>query len=347
MIEAAFLIPGDLTRATGGYTYDRAVLARLPGLLHVPLSGAFPTPDAAALEDCAQKVAALPPGWPLLIDGLAYGAMPVDLIERFARPVVALCHHPLALEAGLTPERAAALHASEQAALALASRIVATSPATAALLTRDFAVAAERINVARPGVTDKPRAQGSGATPVQLLAVGALVPRKGYDGLITALAQVQARHWHLTIVGEAPDAAHAAALRTQMAGLGLEERITLAGALDDAALEAAYARADVFVTASRFEGYGMALAEALLRGLPSLATCAAAQALGLPQGAALCVPLEDAGAMTQALDRLITDAGLRMQLAEAALAAGADLPRWHDTAQRIAACLQRVKEMNA
>lgn len=344
MIEAAFLIPGDLARPTGGYGYDRAVLARLDGLAHVPLSGAFPAPDRVDLEDCARKVAALPPACVLLIDGLAYGAMPGGLIQTFNRPIVALCHHPLALEAGLAPERAQALHACEQAALALAQHVIVTSPATADLLARDFAVPRAHITVARPGVAEKPRAQGSGGGPLQLLSVGALIPRKGHDVLITALARLKRRDWHLTIVGEAADAGCAAALREQIAAAGLGEAITLAGALEDGALEAAYAGADAFITASRFEGYGMALAEALARGLPIIATTAAAQAQGLAPGAALVVPPEDDAALAGALETLLADAALRARLAEAAHHAGADLPRWQDTADVIAACLKAARD---
>ncbi len=199
MTTVGFLIPGDLDLPTGGYAYDRALIAHLPAFgvapIHVELSGRFPDPTMADLEACAARVATLPEGTPLLVDGLAYGAMPVDLIRRFGRPVVALCHHPLALETGLSAERSARLRASETQALALARRVIVTSPATGRLLVEAYAVPAERIDVAPPGTACKPRATGSGGSRVEILAVGAVVPRKGYDLLIEALSRLADRDW--------------------------------------------------------------------------------------------------------------------------------------------------------
>jgi hypothetical protein len=134
MTNIAFLIPGDLSLPTGGYAYDRAVIRLLPGqgvtAMHVALPGDFPNPTAEDLADCAAIVRGLPTECLLLIDGLAYGAMPAELIRGFNRPVVALCHHPLALENGISAERAQALHRSEAEALDLAHHVIVTSSLT-------------------------------------------------------------------------------------------------------------------------------------------------------------------------------------------------------------------------
>lgn len=351
MGEAAFLIPGDPDLPTGGYAYDREVLARLADFgvtpIRVLLPGSFPDPSAADLETCAALVDALPAGCPLLIDGLAYGAMPADLVRRFARPVVALCHHPLALESGIAPERAAFLRASETAALALAGAVIVTSPSTGRLLAADYAVPAERIVTAMPGTARKARAIGSGGVRLELLAVGSIVPRKGYDLLVAALAGLAARDWRLTIVGadRAPD--HGRALREQIAAAGLAERVRLPGAVSDAVLDDLYRRADVFVSASHYEGYGMVLAEALQRGLPIVATTGGAAGETVPAGAGLAVAPGDVVGLAAALDRILADAGLRRTLAAAAFAAGEALPRWEDTARIVAACLRARSEEGA
>ena len=210
----------------------------------------------------------------LLIDGLAYGAFPEGIAAGLAGRVVALVHHPLGLETGLAPEQARLLLAREAAALRYARAIVTTSPAMKRLLVADFGVDAARIAVAPPGVDPAPRATGGPVGgPLQLLAVGSIVPRKGYDVLVQALAILRDRDWHLTIIGahdRAPRTTHD--LAVQIAAAGLEDRILLAGAVDDTTLAAAYGRADLFVMPSLFEGYGMVLTEALARGLPIVCT---------------------------------------------------------------------------
>ncbi len=96
-----------------------------------------------------------------MIDGLAFGVLP-DAAEtlRDSHSLVALVHHPLALESGLSAREAAALRASERAALACARHVIATSAATARLLASDYGVPSERLSVVEPGtdpVAARPR----------------------------------------------------------------------------------------------------------------------------------------------------------------------------------------------
>jgi len=345
-LNAAFAVPGALDTPTGGYAYARAVLARLPAhgvdVAHVALPGSFPHPRETDLVETVRLLSGVPAEAALLVDGLAYGAIPPAAIDALARPVVALCHHPLGLEAGLSPERAAALIETERAALSRAVRVVVTSPATAATLVADFGVPRARIVVAEPGTDPAPRAVGAPAgAPTALLAVGAISPRKGFDLLVAALARLTDRDWRLTLVGPVDrDPATVAALRAQIAAAGLEGRVTLTGALDEAARDAAYAGADVFVSSSLYEGYGMVLAEALARGLPLVASTGGAAADTVPDAAALKVPPGDVDALEAALARILDDLALRRRLADAAWAAGRALPTWDDATARIAAALR-------
>ena len=133
------VIPGDLETRTGGYGYDRRIIAGLRdrgwamNLVH--LDDSFPAPTAGARAHAAQALASIPAGSAVLIDGLALGAMP-DEVEREAGrlTIVALVHHPLAAETGIDPARAAALETSERRALAATRAVVVTSRATARAL---------------------------------------------------------------------------------------------------------------------------------------------------------------------------------------------------------------------
>lgn len=340
-MSIAFAIPGDLSLPTGGYAYDRRLLAEWARMgiaaRHIALPGSFPAPTEADLDSTRELLSDA--GGPLLVDGLAFGAFPEAFATALPRPLIALVHHPLALEAGLPSERAAQLRASETAALRHTDAVVVTSPATETLLVAEFGVPAAKITVAEPGTDPAPRATGSApGQPLSLLTVGAIIPRKGYDVLVAALADLADRDWHLTVVGALDRAPETAAdLRKQVTETGLSDRITLAGAVPDADLAKAYASADLFVMPSLFEGYGMVLTEALARGQPILCTTGGAAAETAPDDAALKVPPGDVAALRQGLRVLIEDGAARRARADAAWRAAETLPRWHNTAARVAA----------
>ncbi|MCU4181038.1 glycosyltransferase family 4 protein [Bosea sp. BH3] len=347
MSAVVFAIPGDIDLPTGGYGYDRRLLRewREAGIeaRHLALPAGFPFPTKAHLALTEKLLVTTSADETLLIDGLAFGAFPEALAARFSDRLVALVHHPLALETGLAPLQAEALRLSERAALRHARRVVASSPSTARILTADFDVAADRIAVAEPGVDTARRATGSGGEgPLRLTAVGSLIPRKGYDVLVEALTRIADRDWRLTIAGS-PDYAPAttAALRAQIDAAGLSDRILLAGAVPPERLDELYGETDLFVMPSLFEGYGMVLTEALARGLPIVCTLSGAGAEMLPDDAALKVPPGDTAALAKALATLIDAPAERRARSDAAWAAAGNLPRWHDTARIVAAACLR------
>jgi glycosyltransferase involved in cell wall biosynthesis len=353
--DAVFAIPGDIDLPTGGYAYDRRVLGLLGQfgvrVQHLALPGSFPRPTETDLAETGRLLRAVDPGAVLMVDGLAYGAMPGALIDTLASPILALVHHPLCLEAGLDAARQRDLHASELAALARARHVLVTSPTTAATLAADFAVPLSSITVAVPGTDAAARAHGTGngaGAPLQLLAVGAIVPRKAYDTLVRALAPLQGRDWRLTIVGPADrDAAAFGALQAALRDTGLGQRVALHGPASMRELENLYAAADLFVMASLYEGYGMVLAEALARGLPIVCTTGGAAAETVPDAAALKVAPGDERALSEAIGSALDDAVLRRRLADAAWAAGQRLPRWQDTARIVAGVIESIAPAGA
>ena len=347
MTPALFAIPGDLSTLTGGYGYDRRMLAALPtcgvAAKHLPLPGGFPFADAATVAQCLRLLAQAPADHVLLVDGLALGALPPDGLAGLTAPLVALVHHPLGLESGLAPATARALIENERAVLAHVRHVIVTSQTTRDTLIADFGVAAERITVAEPGTDPAPRFQGSGGEAAALLAIGSLTPRKGHGILIEALAGLAHLPWRLTIIGSPDrDPACAAQLRASIAAHGLCERVTLAGEAPEEALGAAYGSADLFVLPSLYEGYGMVLGEAMARGLPMVTTTGGAAAQTVPDAAALKVPPGDALALRAALQTAITDPALRARLSDASWLAGQGLPRWGDGAALIARILHSI-----
>lgn len=348
----AFVIPGDITLATGGYAYDRHVLARFAAhgiaARHVPLPGSYPSPSGADIAASEQAMAALPDDTVLLIDGLAYGAMPADMIRRIRQPIVALVHHPLGLEAGLTPQRAERLKQLETEALGLARRVVVTSAMTGRTLVSDFAVPADKLAVAEPGTVRVERAIGTPSeererSGLQMLAVGSVVERKGYQYLIEALRPLSHLPWTLIIVGVKRDIQLRNRLEDMVAAYGVQDRICFVGEQSDVALSIRYKHADLFVMSSLFEGYGMVLAEAMAYGLPIVCTTGGAAAETVPDDAALKVEPGNAIALQKALGRAMADEALRRRLADASWASGQKLPTWDDTTKTIAAEIVRAR----
>jgi glycosyltransferase involved in cell wall biosynthesis len=288
-------------------------------------------------------MAGIAPDDVVMVDGLAYGAMPTEVIVRVRAPIIALVHHPLCLEAGLSKARQDALHVLEKAALALARRTIVTSRVTARTLVADFGVPEDKILVAEPGTDPAPRANGSAGGPLQLLSVGAIVPRKAYDILVRALAPLADRDWRLIIAGPTDRSPEAlAAVRAAIDETGLAERITLAGPVNQERLANLYSSADAFLLASLYEGYGMVLAEAMSRGLPIVCTTGGAAAETVADDAAIKVPPGDEHALSLAIQRILHDTGLRRRMADASWAAGQKLPRWEDTARIIAGVIKEV-----
>jgi glycosyltransferase involved in cell wall biosynthesis len=346
--KVIFAVPGELTIPTGGYAYNRRIVAELGALGWRPkvinLGDGFPFPDAPTRMAAHRLLQALPGGAPIVVDGLAFGTLS-EVAEqlRASHDLVALVHHPLALESGLSPSEAEALRASERRALACAQRVIVTSPFTARLIVSDYGVAADRVAIVRPGVDRAPLARAIPGVPVALLSVGAIVHRKGYDVLLAALARLVDLPWRLTIVGDRTrDSIAAARLDRDIARFDLADRVVVAGVVSAQRLAALYTRADLFVLASRFEGYGMAFAEAIAHGLPVVGTTAGAIGETVSASASVLTPPDDIASLSLALRRLIEDPVARLRLAQSARREAAALPNWADAAKLFSRALETI-----
>lgn len=348
MADLYFAIPGDINTLTGGYAYDRRLSAELHALghtvKHLQLSKQFPIPDAQALADAEAQFAALPDHAIVIADGLAYGVMDTIAEQHSERlNIIALCHHPLMLEAGLSALQTQQLFHSEQRALNAAKAVIVTSETTGKILTKQFAIPAAKITVALPGTDRQTFAPCNGNPPV-LLTLATLTRRKAHDVLIDALAQIQQREWTARLVGGLDfDPEWVALLKHKVASYGLEQRILFIGTVADSAPE--YSAADIFALPSQFEGYGMVFAEALSFGLPIVAARAGAVPDVVPATAGILVAPNDSTALADALQNVLSDSALRQQLQTGAQAAAKTLPRWADTADAVA-CLINNMQIN-
>ncbi|WP_137128968.1 glycosyltransferase family 4 protein [Rhizobium sp. FY34] len=341
-----FAYPGDLELKTGGYAYDRHLIHGLQQLGWqvdlLSLGDGFPAPSADALALAEQQLSALPEDALVMIDGLAFGVMNEWAKREATRlRIIALVHHPLALETGLPADVADVLRNSEREALAFVRHVVVTSPETARTLSSSYNVSLDAITIALPGTEQRSPAKG-GNDPVHIVSVGTLTKRKGHDVLIDALDRIRDLPWRASIIGNRSlDPATADALDDQVKRLALGERVRLCGQVND--VPAVLETADIFALASRYEGYGMVFAEALSQGLPIVACHAGAVPDVVPANAGVLVPVDDVEAFAGALRRFITNPALRREFADAAAKAGAALPGWQDTAARVSTGLKGIK----
>ncbi|MGW0762553.1 glycosyltransferase family 4 protein [Streptomyces sp. NPDC002814] len=350
-----FFMPGgvdDPAQPSGGNAYDRRLCLDLPGFgwqveKHT-VDGSWPRPGVAAREELARTLRQLPDGTVVLLDGLVACGVPEIILPEVERLSLAvLVHLPLGDERGLTPDVAAELDARERTVLRAVPAVIATSDWAVRRLVSHHGLAPERVHVAAPGADIAPLASGTDGVS-RLLCVAAVTPRKGQHRLVEALAAVSDLPWSCVCVGGlSHDPEYVAGLRSLIARYGLEDRLVLAGPQAGAELDASYASADLMVLTSYAETYGMAVTEALARGIPVLATDVGGlpEAVGrAPDGGVpgILVPPEDPLALAVELRGWFGEADVRRRLKAAARGRRAALDGWATTARSLAAVLGRL-----
>ncbi|NHF72006.1 glycosyltransferase family 4 protein [Paracoccus xiamenensis] len=333
---ATFAIPGDIETLTGGYIYERRLLQGLReqgrDVQHMELPASFPAPSPAEMAQAVRRLQSVPADRVLILDGLVFGAIASAGLATVRAPILAMVHHPLAMETGLDPDQRAYLYRTERDNLRLARHVLVPSPHTRAVLIDRYGLSPERISIARPGV-ERPAAKAVPTQPPLILSVGILHPRKGHDVLIDSLTRIADLDWQAVIVGNAWHKQHAADLANMAAGSGLGPRLRLAGQVPAETLQRLYSQASIFALATRFEGYGIVFDEALSHGLPIVSCATGAVPDTVPAGAGILVPPDDSASFAAALRDLLENPDKRARLAAAASAVSGQLPSWSDTAQ--------------
>ncbi|QCD60930.1 glycosyl transferase [Streptomyces hawaiiensis] len=350
-----FMLPGgidDPTAPSGGNAYDRRLCLDLPGfgwqVTKHAVDGDWPRPGADARTELARTLSGLPDGAVVLLDGLVACGVPEIIVTEAERLRMAvLVHLPLGDETGLDAAVAAELDAKERAVLRAVPAVVATSDWAVRRLVAHHGLSPERVHVAAPGADIAPLAPGTDGVS-RLLCVAAVTPRKGQHRLVEALAMVSDLPWSCVCVGAlTQDPEYVAHLRSLIDKHGLQDRLELAGPKSGPALDAGYATADLMVLTSYAETYGMAVTEALARGIPVLATDVGGlpEAVGrAPDGGVpgILVPPENPAAIAAELRGWFGEADVRRRLKAAARSRRAALNGWATTAQSLAAVLRRL-----
>jgi glycosyltransferase involved in cell wall biosynthesis len=215
----------------------------------------------------------------------------------------------------------------DRLSLRAAARVVSVCQAFTSRLIA-YGVKPERIRVLHnsavkaPSVPDSERRQllarlGVSEHDAVILTIGRLSREKGHADLLRALAQMGTPHrdWKMVLVGIGPERE---ALETLADSLGLGKRIVFAGFHAD--VSSFYAIADLFVLPSRSEGSSNVLLEAMMAGVPIVATSAGGNPeIVLNEQTGLLTPVDDPAALAGAMGRVLGEPTLASRFAEAAL----------------------------
>jgi glycosyltransferase involved in cell wall biosynthesis len=176
-----------------------------------------------------------------------------------------------------------------------------------------------------------------------VVCVATLNAIKGHSLLIRSLARLREMNWRLSCAGSTTrDTPTAAAIRRLICETGLEDRVTLLGELPATELQRLLDTADVFALATHFETFGMAVAEAVARGLPVISTRTGSIPGIVGDEAGLLVRPNDEEALTAALRCVIGDPTVRARLHAGALRARHRLEPWSSAVAKFAALLAEI-----
>jgi len=356
------VVYGSLEQLSGGYLYDREVVGYLrergvqvdilslpacPYLL-CPLPVAGPAAPRRELRRLLRQPASGGTCHAVVIDELVHPSVFRLLRGRApgSPPVVSLVHHLKSREPVPAPLRWLA-RGMERSLLRRSRGILVNSRVTGQTV-RELVGEDMPVYVCPPGSDLLPGLEGTGAAkpgpgdaPVRLLATGNLIRRKGYDLLLRILGGLRARSWRLRVVGRTADQGYRRRLERLERRLGLEGRIEYTGELSGQELARQYREADVFVFPSRYEGYGISLAEAVRAGLPFVAFAAGAVA-EVTGGRGLLFPPGDLAGFSGALERLLADPEARREAAGLSRKLRSALPGWADTGRAVHEALREL-----
>ena len=210
----------------------------------------------------------------------------------------------------------------ERALAVAARRVIAISHALARFSVDEVGLPAAKVRVVHYGLDELPSAWADdepaavvGGDRRVLLAIGRLTEQKGLENAVAAMPAIRGEHPEavLVVLGDGPARAR---LAEQARALGVDDAVVLRGRSGDVA--AWLRRADVFVHPARWEGFGLVVLEAMLAGLPVVASrVSALPELVADEETGLLVPPDDPGSLAAAVSRLLADPDTARQFGEA------------------------------
>ncbi len=349
-MHIGLVIYGSLETVSGGYLYDRQLVRYL--------EARGDSVEVIALPWRSYGRHLFDNGSSQLQTILQYGGYDVLLQDELNHPslfwlnatmrerptpILSIVHHLRCSEARPAWQNRAYRHVEQRYLNSVDGFIYnshTTRAAVAALTKRDMlgVVAYPGKDHRDPGITaDAVALRAAADGPLRLLFVGNIIPRKGLDVVLQAVARLSPSTWSLDIVGnETMDRAYANTMARLIDRLPAGSRVTRHGRLEDDALAAHFAAAHVLVVPSTYEGYGIVYAEGLGYGLPAIATTSGGAGEIITDGLdGFLIEAGDVARLASVLNELQGDRDLLAALSARALERYQTLPTWAESAERI------------
>jgi len=232
-----------------------------------------------------------------------------------ARVPVLYTPHGWTFTAGVPPAEARVYALIERLAAPLATRIINVCAFEEAIALQRRVGRRQQQVVVHNGMPDlgyRHRAAPSSAPPM-IVMIARFEPPKDHATVLAALAQCLDLEWRLRLIGDGPAMA---SVRATADELGLTPRIEFLGARNDVA--ALLSESQLFVLASRWEGFPRSILEAMRAGLPVIASDVGGVHEAVLDGrTGFVVPPQDDAALATALRSLLEDAALRSAMGTA------------------------------
>jgi len=349
-MKVGLIIYGSLDTISGGYLYDRKLVASLRAygdtveIIALPWRNYF-----AHLTDNLRF--RLPAGPDVLIqDELNHASLLAANARPHPYPVISLVHN-LRSKEPRPPWQNSFYRRVESRYLRSVDGFIFNSLTTRQAV-RALAGDARPDIVAYPPTDrfgsglppDRIRSRSSEAGPLRLLFLANLIPLKGLHVLLQALKKLKEADWRLDVVGSLDrDPAYAQEMQRLASGLGLSRSVHFHGALDNQPLVEKLTQAQVLVLPSSYEGFGIAYLEGMAFGLPAVATTAGAAGEIITDGVnGYLIPPDDPLTLAARLAALAGDRDLLRQMSLHALERYRGQPTWEQTAQNIRNFLSKM-----
>lgn len=349
-MNIGFVVYGDINNRSGGFRYDRQLIAALRefgdnvDIIELPwrsyLRGLFNnlSPRLRRQLDKSYDI--------LLQDELAHPSL-VVMNRLLSTPIVSIVHLLRATE----PGRHTQLYSTfERWYLESVDGVICNSTATRDLVT-ELGVDSKPVVVAPPAgskfditADDVDFSHRRREQPVQILFVGHISRKKGLDTLIDGIANAEIDA-ELTVVGRLTDDNYMSEIRQQILNNGLNEQVTFTGELYGDELKSEYQKTNIFAVPARYEAFGIVYAEAMSFGHPVIASSAGGASDIVTHGkTGFLVDPNDPSGVADAITTLGEDPERLAQMGQAARRQYESHPDWAETTQRVRALLRDVAD---
>ena len=264
-----FFYPGNINQKTGGYIYENNILKfsktnKYP-INFIELSSNFPNPNIQDIENLHKITNNIKSDNILIFDGLVLEGLhkSINILDHFK--IIALIHHPLYLEFnGKKSEE------FFKRAIKIYKKIdyfIVTSHTTKKLLSKTFKIKSSKISIVEPGIEKFKKYKKIPSKKIKLLTCGSIIERKKYDYLINEIKNID--NIQLNIVGDVSrESKYTNKIKKLISNNNLKNKIILHGKIPQVRLENLYSNCDFYISTSKYEGFGMSLANAVLSKLP-------------------------------------------------------------------------------